>query len=239
MTAPVLVLVAGDPVPQVLSERGGFADLIRAAAGSAWEGPWLEVDLRRGALLPGAGSIAAVVITGSASSVTDREPWVMRGEEYLRHLVSCHVPVFGICFGHQMLGQALGGHVARNPRGREIGTVDFVVLAADPILDGAAPPLRANTTHVDTVQRLPSGAIVLARTEREPHAAVRFSERAWGVQFHPEMDAAVVCGYIDSRRDVLRAEGLDPDELIRSADDGTAGKATLTRFLEMTSRGFR
>src|SRR5205809_215271 len=82
-------------------------------------------------------------------------------------------------------------------------TVGLGIVSADPLLEKAAPPLRANATHVDTVQRLPEGARVLARSRLEPHAAVRFSEAAWGVQFHPEMDRSIVRHYLVVRRDVI------------------------------------
>ncbi len=230
---PVVILVAGDPVPGVRASRGGFAELIRGAAGASFGGPWLDVELRDGSALPEPETLSGAIITGSASSVTDREPWVLRGEAYLRELVRRRVPTFGICFGHQMLGQALGGHVARNPRGREIGTVPFDVVRDDPLFASVHPPCRANTTHVDAVERLPPGATLLATTEREPHAAVRFSETAWGVQFHPEMDGEVVRGYLEARREILVREGFDVDRLIADTDDAPAGRATLARFLEI------
>ena len=73
---------------------------------------------------------------------------------------------------------------------------------------------------------------MLATTEREPNAAVRFAEMAWGVQFHPEMDGDVVREYVKARREILKAEGLDPDALETSAKEGAAGTSTLVRFFE-------
>jgi GMP synthase (glutamine-hydrolysing) len=230
---PLVVLVAGDPVDSVRREQGGFADLVREVARPAWQGAWIDVDLRDGSPLPGLTDIAGVLVTGSASSVTERAPWMLRAEDYLRSLVRERVPTFGICFGHQLLAEGLGGHVARNPRGREIGTVDVELLAEDPLLDARARPFRANATHVDTVERLPPGATVLARTAIDPHAAVRFSEAAWGVQFHPEMNASAIRGYLETRREIISLEGLDPDALLASADDAAAGASTLRRFVEL------
>jgi GMP synthase (glutamine-hydrolysing) len=232
---PLVVLVAGDPVDEVRREQGSFAELMRAGVGSAWQGGWVDVDLRDGSPLPGLSEVAGVLVTGSASSVTERAPWMLRAEDYLRSLVRERVPTFGICFGHQLLGQGLGGHVAKNPRGREIGTVEVELLAEDPLLDGTARPFRANATHVDVVERLPEGATVLARTALDPHAVVRFSEAAWGVQFHPEMNAAAIRGYLHARREVVALEGLEPDTLIARADDALAGASTLRRFARLVS----
>jgi GMP synthase (glutamine-hydrolysing) len=61
-----------------------------------------------------------------------------------------------------------------------------------------------NTTHVDTVAVLPDGAKCLARTELESHAVIAFGSRVRGVQFHPEIDGAVMRGYVELRRERLR-----------------------------------
>jgi GMP synthase (glutamine-hydrolysing) len=193
------------------------------------------VDLRHGAALPDPGGVAGVIITGSSSSVTERAPWMLRAEEYVRGLTERRVFTFGICFGHQLLGQALGGEVTRNPKGREIGTVDLEIVVADDLLDAASPPCRVNATHVDTVARLPPGARILGRTKLEPHAVVRFSETVWGVQFHPEMDLAVVREYLTVRRHIIEKEGIDAEALLRGADEAQAGASTLPRFAEIVS----
>jgi len=236
---PLVCLVAGAPLPEVTASRGFYPQIIRRAAGEEAAAAWLDVDLRDGSPLPDPARVGAVVITGSSSSVTERAPWMLRAEGYLREIVAAHVPTFGICFGHQMLGQALGGEVIKNPRGREIGTVDLEILADDPIFEGparAGARSLANATHVDTVGTLPRGARVLARTALEPNAAVRFDETTWGVQFHPEMDAAVARTYLEVRRKLLEAEHIDADALLAKTDDAEVGRATLVRFLELARR---
>jgi GMP synthase (glutamine-hydrolysing) len=232
------ILIAGEPVERIRAKRGGYPAIIARAAGEPAL-PWTAVDLRDDSALPPAASLAAVVVTGSAASVTERAPWMLRAEAYLRTLVASRVPTLGICFGHQLLGQALGGEVIRNPRGREIGTVAFEVLADDPILAAARSPLLANSIHVDTVGTLPPGARVLARTALEPHAIVRFSEAAWGVQFHPEADAEILRDTVDVRRGLLAHEGLDPDALIARAADSASGASTLRRFVEIAAASDR
>jgi GMP synthase (glutamine-hydrolysing) len=230
MSNPIAILIAGEPIESVRAARGSYADMIRDVAGPATAHRFVDHDLRSKGELPAPDRFAAIVVTGSSASVTDRADWVVAGEAYLRRAVAAKVPVFGICFGHQMLGQALGGLVEKNPHGREIGTVDFEIVKDDVIFGAGRAPLRANATHVDSVTRLPPGATVLARTRLEPHAAVRFAERAWGVQFHPEMNGSVVRAYLETRRGILASEGLDTDALLARVDDGAAGTSTLERF---------
>jgi GMP synthase (glutamine-hydrolysing) len=206
--------------------------MVRAGLADVWEGGFVEVDARTADALPEASRFAGLIVTGSPSSVTERAPWMLRIERYLAAAVEREHPLLGICFGHQLLGQALGGLVERNPRGREIGTVELTVVADDPLLDRSLKPARAHATHVDSVTVLPKAARVLATTELEPHAAVRFGERAWGVQFHPEFDERVMLDYIESRAALLAEEGRNPDALLSSVGPASVGGLVLRRFVE-------
>lgn len=230
--APLCILVTGDPVEKTRERVGGFANLVRAGLAGAWEHGFVEVDAREASELPHASLFSGLIITGSASSVTERAPWMLRVEEYLVGAVEEAHPVLGICFGHQLLGQALGGLVERNPRGREMGTVSVSIVDDDPLLDRSVEPALAHATHVDSVTRLPPGARVLATTALEPHAALRFGERAWGVQFHPEFDEQVMRDYLESRALVLEQEGRDPRALLRAVSAAAAGRLVLRRFVE-------
>jgi GMP synthase (glutamine-hydrolysing) len=230
----VTILVAGDPVAETLHQRGGFPELIMGAAPSAWSGAWSARDLRSSDTLPTLAELAAVIVTGSAASVTEALPWMLRASAYLRELVSGDVPVLGICFGHQLLGDALGGKVARNPHGREIGTRALDLFARDAVF-GEASRSVVNTTHVDSVVELPPGAACFGRTELEPHAAVKFGESAWGVQYHPEVDGEVMRHYVRARRDLLERESFDPDALERDARDTPEAAGVIARFLQLVS----
>lgn len=224
------VLVTGDPVPPARAARGSFIDMIRAAVGAAWPGPWLEVECRGGSAFPPLGDVAGLVVTGSSASVTERAPWILDTEAYLARATAAGTAVFGICFGHQLLGQALGGSVIVNPRGRQIGTVEAALSASDPMIDAEALPYWVNTTHRDIVDVLPPGARLLATTPKDPNAFVRFADRVWGVQFHPEFDAVTMSAYIESRREILVGEGFDPDALLARVSDALPGQSSLVRF---------
>lgn len=226
------ILVTGDPVPATLERRGTFADLLRHVVGRGWANSWLVIDCRHEQRLPNPESLAGLVVTGSPHSVIDREPWVLSGEAYLRRVVDTGIPVLGVCFGHQMLAQALGGRVQRNPRGRELGTVELSLCADDPLFRDDERPFRVNMSHVDSVVELPPNAELLGATKLDPHAALRFAECAWGVQFHPEFDREIIGHYATARSEALLEEGLDPRAVAEAATDAPTGARVLRRFVE-------
>ena len=230
----LIVLRAGDTVPEIAARRGQFFDWIRREVGDAWDGEWHEHDVRTDAPLPDPKGAAGFIITGSSSSVTERAPWMLRAEQHIRDIVAAGTPIFGICFGHQMIAQALGGLVAKNPNGREIGTCEVRIVPhepRDPMLDGLEPTFRANHTHVDSVVTLPPGAKVLASTDLEPHAAYSVGDTVKCVQFHPEIDGDVMRGYVTARAHLISAEGRDPKPILDSISDAPQGAATLRNFV--------
>jgi GMP synthase (glutamine-hydrolysing) len=232
---PLVVLRTGDAAAPVAARRGEFFSWIRREVGDAWTGAWIEHDVRNvDAPLPDPRSASGFIMTGSSSSVTERAPWMLRAEEHLRDIVAAETPLFGICFGHQMIAQALGGRVAKNPNGREIGTVEVRMRAdapADPILDGVGKRFRVNATHVDVVAELPPGATVLAETDLDRVAAYVIGKTTKCVQFHPEFDGDVMRGYVEARAHLISGEGGDPQAILSRAADAPEGAATLRNFV--------
>jgi GMP synthase (glutamine-hydrolysing) len=231
-TPSIVVLVTGDPVPEARARRGSFVDLIRQTAPAFGTCRWVAHDVRVLDVIPDLTGAAAVIVTGSAASVTEALPWMERTAESLRALVALDVPLLGICFGHQLLGHALGGRVSLNPHGREIGSMALTRETDDPVI-GARGTTVVNMTHLDSVVELPPGARRIAQTRLEPNAAVRFGPSAWGVQYHPEIDAGVLRCYFEARRAALLLEGLDVEAAERAVVDAPEGALVIERFLRV------
>jgi GMP synthase (glutamine-hydrolysing) len=208
--------------------------MIVRTVGSVWDGPWEVHDVRTDAPLPAVRAAAGFVMTGSSSSVTDADPWIQRAEAYVKEIAAEGVPLFGICFGHQLVAHALGGEVKKNPRGREIGTIQVKRLADDPIFAGAGETLAANATHMDSVTRLPQGAQVLASSELEPIQAFALGKAIRCVQFHPEIDGVGMRTYVEARAHLITAEGGDAGAIAARSSDAPAAEETLRNFV----RGF-
>jgi len=232
---PLLIVKSGRTLPELARRRGDYEAWI--SAGMGLEPARVRVaHAYENAPLPGPGAFAGVVVTGSSAMVSHREPWSERTAAWLADAVLAGTPVLGICYGHQLLAQGLGGRVGPNPRGREIGTVEVRLSSAargDPLFGELPERMRVQATHVEAVLDLPARARLLASSDGDPHQAFAVGDRAWGVQFHPEFDADVVRGYLAARRDLLLAEGLDPEALRRAASDSPHGAMLLQRFTRL------
>ena len=227
------ILVTGEPPADVKARRGDYPRWIRERTGDAWRGDWSSRDVRgsRGLRpLPGPRDADGFIITGSSSSVTERAPWMLRLEELVRGIVAARRPLLGVCFGHQIIAQALGGEVARNPRGREIGTMRLSRVADDAMFTGLPRTFDVHGTHSDVVTRPPPGAEVLATTPLDPVAAFRVGDRVRAVQFHPEFDADIMRGYLYVRAGAIADEGGDLPALLAGVHDGARGGDILRAF---------
>lgn len=227
-----LLLIQTGEAPEALRARfGGFADWFRDAMRlQATRMRVVRVDA--GEALPEPAEIAGAVITGSAAMVTERADWSERTAGWIRDAMDAETPLFGVCYGHQLMAHALGGTVGWLPAGREIGTESITRLAPGEVPDFRELPssFPAQTTHRQSVLQPPPGAEVLARSQRDPHQLLRYAPHALSSQFHPEFTPDFMRAYIEARADTLRDEGVDPDALLADVRETEAARMLLERF---------
>jgi GMP synthase (glutamine-hydrolysing) len=144
--------------------------------------------------------VGAVVVSGSSTMVTDREPWSEATAEWLRSvLIGSEIPSLGVCYGHQLLSHALGGQVEFAKFGPQVGvrTVcwnqNCEDLKTDPVFSPLAkaqkdcPFFKVLSIHHQTVAKLPEGAKVFAFSpEKEPFQIVKLRNNVYSTQFHGE-----------------------------------------------------
>lgn len=232
MSNPFLILETGQPIASLRRHRG-FPHWIRVAAGLPADDA-IAVDVEEGQPLPSREGFAGVIVSGSRAMVTDRADWSQRTAAWLADAARAGMPVFGICFGHQLLAHALGGEVGDHPDGREMGTVDIELhpaAAEDPLFGPMPEKFPVQATHVQTVLRMPEGAVVLARSAHDAGHAFRWGDCAWGVQFHPEFSVTHMRGYIQARRVELQREGQDPKAILSQVQATPQGRRVLRRFV--------
>lgn len=163
-----------------------------------------------------------VIISGSPRDAWADEPDVLNLLEFVRRILAGRQPVLGVCFGHQLLGRAVGGDVRRNPAGWEVGSPTVELTPAglkNPLFAGFESKFATIQSHQDAVLALPASAKVLATNARTPIQAFSIEDRIFGVQFHPEMDGEILRHRWTERRGKLRGQtGFDLDQALDSAD---------------------
>ena len=201
---PILILKAGELPRRVLENLGPYENAFLRVVGQE---RCVVVDARKEELSE--LNWAGIIITGSPASTYDSEPWIVRSEEFLRRAADRLIPLYGVCFGHQLLAQTFGGKVEKCPRGWELGTVTLAQTAhaaQNPLFDSVPEKFIAQTSHGDVVTELPSGAIVLAQNDHWTAQAFALGDRIWGTQFHSEFTPRIVQDLIHSLTRVLLPE---------------------------------
>lgn len=224
-------------------------------APAGWFGERLEelgcrLDVRRPYAdddLPTARQVDGLVVLGGAMDSWDDEgsPWLPSVRTLVRDAAAARVPTLGICLGHQLAVLALGGETGRNPGGATVGLrpVGWCDTArTDPLTGPATDATTVAHWNSDVATRLPDGATVLARTADDAVQAARLAATVWGVQCHPEVDAAIVRTWIEEElprvpdepgRSPMEAFGAEmerhQDELRRQWEPLAASYARMVR----------
>ncbi len=207
------ILEAGRP-PAPLDDKHGtypamFADLLRAhlPAGSVIEGyPVIEDGFPRSVT-----ECDAWLITGSAFGVYDDIPFIPRLIDFIREAHAAKVPMVGICFGHQIIAQALGGKAGKSDKGWGVGAHQYTLNDVRNWMDRVEAPQVFDTyvSHQDQVTVLPPGATVLASSPFCENAMLTIGDTVLTLQSHPEMPSAYVTDLYNLRRARIGDDVID------------------------------
>lgn len=143
------------------------------------------------------------VITGSRHGAYEDHPFIPPLEQFIRDALDAKVPVAGICFGHQIMAQALGGKVEKYKGGWSIGPTEY---------DFGGETIRLNAWHQDQVVTPPPGAETIASAPFCEYAGLAYGKTGWSIQPHPEYDSDFIQGLIDHR-----GRGVVPDAQLDDA----------------------
>jgi GMP synthase (glutamine-hydrolysing) len=235
------IIKAGSTFPVTRQRLGDFEDWVIRASGLPHETVSV-VNVADGMALPPVEKISGVIITGSHAMLTDRERWMLELEAWIPKVLEHNAPLLGICFGHQIVAQAMGGRVDYNPKGREIGTAAIRLTAEgqrDKLVGTLPEVFFAHTTHAQTVMELPVNSLRLAENPLEAHHAFRLGDKAWGVQFHPEFSAEIMSAYISEQTAALLKQGYDVSALQAAISCTDAANALIKRFVVIVQENYQ
>ncbi|MGH9841518.1 MAG: glutamine amidotransferase-related protein [Blastocatellia bacterium] len=182
---------------------------------------WRLFDARNGEFPTTVDVCDAYLTTGSRYSAYDDEAWIHTLKDFVRRLHAASKPFVGICFGHQILAEALGGKVEKAESGWGIGVHRVKIVLHEPWMRPELQVCGLQFMHQDQVVRLPEDSFVLGRTEHCPVAMFRVGRSMLGIQPHPEFVPAYTGALIRDRikrigeaeaRTALDSLNLETDE---------------------------
>jgi GMP synthase (glutamine-hydrolysing) len=159
-----------------------------------------------GGTLPDLGEVDAIVSFGGESSAW--EPEFAPEAELIREAVAREIPFLGVCLGAQLLAHALGGEVSRLERRLVTWAPIEVIVDDDPVLSRIPPRAHALHWNQDGIEPPPGAVEVYARPRGGRAEGFRAGRLAWGVQFHPEIDAVALDGWYAGWPELLEPAGV-------------------------------
>lgn len=137
------------------------------------------------------------LITGSRHGVYENLDWMQSLESFIQTLYEEKKPLVGICFGHQIIAQALGGSVTKSDKGWGIGLHHYDVNVAQTWMGTAPEKIGIYAFHQDQISQLPVAATVFISSDFCPYAGLTYGDSILSVQAHPEFEASYEHALID------------------------------------------
>ncbi len=196
---------------------GSFPEMFERLIGAEDKSITFDVaSAINGEALPDPRTLQAILITGSSAGVYDKLDWIAPLEDFVRTAYASRIPMIGVCFGHQVMAQALGGIVRKSEKGWGIGRHVYDIAPGNGVIDGERIAIAAS--HQDQVIEPPAGARTILSSPFTEHAGLLYSNgSAFSVQPHPEFDTnfAYLCCEL--------REGHAPDAVVAAAKTSLSG----------------
>ena len=220
------ILETGRPPGDLALTFGDYPAMFSALLGTGFEVESFDVESGE---LPKSGAHEAYLITGSPAGVYDSFAWIEPLAGFIRSAGTSKM--IGICFGHQIMAEALGGRVEKSDKGWGAGLHRYTIVGSKPWIDTEGT-IAVPASHQDQVVVQPPGTEVVAASNFTPFAALAWTDRpAISFQFHPEFSPAFAKALIEKRYDIVP----DPEAAIASLDapnDNERVAGWMRRFLK-------
>jgi len=209
-----LTIIQTGEVPAPLQGRfGSYPKMFETMFERTGKGfSYATVRASDGDALPDPAGLEGIVITGSPAGVYDDLPWLEPLRGFIRAAYAAKTPMLGICFGHQIMADALGGEVRKSEKGWGMGRHLYEVKARPAFMAGAPDRLAVACSHQDQVIAPPPEAEVILASDFTPNAGLVYRNgRALSFQPHPEFEDDYAMALAELRR------GRAPDEVVDRA----------------------
>jgi len=204
------ILKTDDVRSQLVDEFGEYPEMFASllhAVDSTLEFKTYEVQ--RGEFPLNLDEVDAYLITGSKTSVYADQQWIRDTEVFLRRAHSAKKKMLGICFGHQLLAQALGGKTTKADQGWGVGAHHYQLTAAANAYGQAGDNFTMLVSHQDQVVENIPGAVVLASSDFCPNSVIKVDDHILSFQGHPEFSKDYSRAILTLRREVFGDANAD------------------------------
>jgi GMP synthase-like glutamine amidotransferase len=198
----IAFLHAGFPPDSIKPQHGDYLSMFNRSFAVCDTGIELvDFKVQKGEYPNLADGFDGYICCGSASSVYDAETWIPPLLNFVKNLTIKDGPMVGICFGHQLIAQALGGRVEKAKTGWGLGNKTGNVLHSMPWMFPSLKTADLLYSHQDQVVQLPKNSQLLISTEHCPNAAFMIENRFLAIQGHPEFEPPYLAALMENRID--------------------------------------
>jgi len=171
----------------------------------------------------------AYLITGSPRGVYDVDEWIAELAAFIRDAYQVGKKLVGICFGHQILAHALGGHSGRSEKGWGLGIKTFDISEQKSWMTPGLAQCSLYFVHQDQVVRLPPGTELLGGNTFCPNLFFTIDDRVLGIQGHPEFSIDMMQDVLAARKNILEEQVYQA--AMRSMDNGTPDNQLMAQWV--------
>ena len=198
----ITILETGRAPGKLVDEYPRYPDMFAALLSpSDRELAYESVAVLDGEALPDPSACEAVLITGSPFGVYDSTPWMDPLRRFIRAAHGARIPMVGVCFGHQIIADALGGEVRKSEKGWGIGRHSYDITRRRDWMGEDRPAVSLSASHQDQVITPPVGAVTLARSAHTEHAILEYADApVITIQGHPEFSDRYASALWQARR---------------------------------------
>ena len=225
----IAILETGVPPEALRDDYDDYPARFRALLGDGV--PTTRFNVQEGRLPDDPSAFEGVVVTGSAAGVYEDHFWIPHLLDWLR-TARGRTRMLGICFGHQAMAQAFGGHVEKSDKGWGVGLHRYDILGHEPWMFPKANSVAIPVSHQDQVVAVSPDARIIAASDFTPHAGLAWGEDAASFQCHPEFQPDYAAALVELRRDRIPRDVADQAlETLRRPNDRALMTAWIRAFL--------
>jgi len=195
----ILIIKCGDTYDTVKATSGDFDEMIINRSNLP-HNVFKVYEIHKGQKPMHPGEYIAAIITGSHSNVDEKQQWIKQLKDWIITARYSNIPVLGICFGHQIIAEALGGKVEKSTKGIKAGCEKIDLTPAgtgDQLFKNIKDSLFSYQSHQFYVSKTPPEATVLAKNDEGNIESFKVG-KIYGVQFHPEFNNAEMDEYLNN-----------------------------------------